>query len=790
MTVESEFLQTHARPTGAVIEPNTPSSGAIRRVALLGNHLPRQCGIATFTTDLASAIAREYDDLECFVLAVNDKGHRYDYPERVRFSISEGDVESYRRAADYLNVSGVDALLLQHEFGIFGGPAGAHVLALMRDVNMPVLTTLHTVLPSPDSAQRVVMDEIIQRSDRLVVMSNGAASLLHQAYGARTDHIDVIPHGTPLFPERAARSKLGLDGRDVLLTFGLLSEGKGVEYVIDALPGILERFPDVVFVIVGATHPRVKELEGERYRLMLEERAQRRGVASAVIFHDRFVSHDELVQFLSVADVFLTPYLNEAQSTSGALAYAIGAGVASVSTPFRYARELLSDGRGALVPFRDSGAICREVCALLEDSRHRAAISSNARAFAQTSSWPVVAQSYVRSAQRASTEHSRRARSNYRARTLAARPIELPAVSLGHLQSMSDGTGLLQHALFDVPRYEDGYCVDDNARGLRAMVLAEEAAVEPLALVRSLAGRYLAFLAFALDRDSGRFRNTLSFQRTWVEPVGSEDCHGRALWALGTLVARGSDHARRELGRELFRRSLPASLTFSSPRAWAYTLLGLDEFSNAFEGDSDVDAARDTLAHKLMELFARSRRPGWPWFEDSLTYCNARMPQALLVSGARMGVPAMVEPSLEALEWLINEQRSDNGDFAAIGSNGFYPRGGPKALFDQQPVEACAMISACIDARRVTNNSWWSHQARRVFRWYVGQNHLRLPLYDATTGGCRDALHESRVNENQGAESTLSFLLSLLEIKLSESATALAAIPPKEPVAEVLAGVW
>ncbi len=777
------------RPTGTVIENKTQSRGEIRRVALLGNHLPRQCGIATFTADLASAIAAESKDIDCFVLAINDKGHRYDYPERVRFSLTEGDVESFRRAADFLNVSGVDALLIQHEFGIFGGAAGAHVLALLREVNMPVTTTLHTVLPSPDAAQRAVMDEIIQRSDRLVVMSNGGANLLHEAYGARVDHIDVIPHGTPIFEGRANRSKLGLEGRDVLLTFGLLSEGKGLEYVIDALPAIRARFPNVVFVIVGATHPRVKELEGERYRLSLEDRAQRRGVADALVFHDRFVSHDELVQFLSVADVFVTPYLNEVQSTSGALAYAVAAGVATVSTPFRYARELLSDGRGALVPFRDSAAIAREVTALLEDSRRRSAMGSSARTFAQSSTWPVVAQSYLRTAERAAVEHARRARSTYSARTLAARPLELPAVNLAHLQSMSDSTGLLQHALYDVPRFEDGYCVDDNARGLRAMILAEEAAVEPLATVRSLAGRYLAFLAFALDRDSGRFRNMLSFQRAWIEPVGSEDAHGRALWALGTLVARGSDYARRELGRSLFRASLPATLSFTSPRAWSYVLLGIEEYSRAFEGDTEAEFARDKLAHALMECLASARRPGWPWFEDSLTYCNARLPQALLVSGARMNIPAMIVPSLESLEWLIAEQRSNDGDFAPVGSNGFYHRDGPRAFFDQQPVEACAMISACLDARRITNNPWWSHQARRVFRWFVGQNQLRLPLYDASSGGCRDALHDGRVNENQGAESTLSFVLSLLEIKLSERAILMAAKPTDGQSSTMLAGV-
>lgn len=744
----------------------TLATGAIRKVAMLGNHVPRRCGIATFTTDLSEAIAGEFPVLDCFVLAMNDAGQHHAYPPRVRFELAENDVGSYRRAADFLNVNGVDVVCLQHEYGIFGGKAGSLLLPLLRELRMPIVTTLHTILGEPNALQRKAMDEITQLSERMVVMSEHGAVLLREVHGVPEHKIDVIPHGIPNVP-LTSRSKhqLGVEGRDVILTFGLLSPDKGIEHVIDALPAILEHHPNAVYIVLGATHPHVKERHGETYRLMLEQRAHALGVEASTIFHDRFVSLEELTEFLSAADIYVTPYLNPEQITSGTLAYAVGSGKAVISTPYRYARELLADGRGILVPWRDPQAIAREVIDLLGDDAKRLALRARAAAHGRDMLWPAVARRYVATFRRASEEHVARLRTVFQARTLASRPSGLPEMRLDHVRAMTDDTGMLQHATFDVPRYDEGYCLDDNARGLLLMALVEDAGTEDGKAGRALASRYLAFVRHAFDAERGRFRNFMSYARQWTEECGSEDSHGRALWALGTLVGRSSEPGKQSLGGQLFHAALPAVSEFTSPRAWAYALLGIDEYLRAFQGDSNVESVRSELAGRLLELHRRTSDREWPWFEDALTYCNARLSQALLVSGARMGHEEMLAAGLDSLTWLASVQSSEDGYFAPIGSNGFYRRNGPRASFDQQPVEACAMVSACLEAGRVTGEPLWAKRAQRAFSWFLGQNELQQPLYDVTTGGCRDALHADRVNENQGAESTLSFLLALLEMR-------------------------
>jgi glycosyltransferase involved in cell wall biosynthesis len=763
--------RTLARDAASIREPAVIAAGAIRKVAMLGNHVPRRCGIATFTTDLSDAIAAEFSALDCFVLAMNDAGWRHAYPPRVRFEIAESDLASYRRAADFLNVNAVDIVGVQHEYGIFGGKAGSHVLALLRELRMPIVTTLHTVLGEPNPLQRAVMDELTQLSERLIVMSTHGAALLREVHGVPERKIDVIPHGIPRVPFTAHnKDRLGVEGKSVILTFGLLSPDKGIEYVIDALPAILARHPETVYIVLGATHPHVKERYGETYRLMLEHRAQRLGVDSSMIFHDRFVSQDELTEFLAAADIYVTPYLNPDQITSGTLAYAVGSGKAVISTPYLYARELLADGRGILVPWRDSRAIAREVIDLLGDDVARLALRERAAAHGRDMAWPAVARRYLQSFERARTEHTARLRTVFQAKTLAKRRAELPEVNLEHLQAMTDQTGMLQHAAFNVPLYDEGYCIDDNARALLLMAHMEDAGTDDGKAVRALASRYLAFVNHAFDVDHGRFRNFMSYARAWIDERGSEDSHGRTAWALGTVVGRSGDPGRQSLAGQLFHAALPAVPAFTSPRAWAYTLLGIDEYLRAFQGDSNVQAMRKTLAERLLGLFRHTSRDEWPWFEDSLTYCNARLSQALIVSGSLMEHDEMTAAGLRSLEWLASIQCSADGYFAPIGSNGFYPRNEPKAAFDQQPVEACAMVSACLEAARVTGDARWTEHARRAFNWFLGQNHLQQSLYDAATGGCRDGLHADRLNENQGAESTLSFLLALSDMRSADRA--------------------
>ena len=747
---------------------NEESPRPIRRFAVLGNHLPRHCGIATFTTHLADALAGELPGADGFVVAMNDIGRQHDYPSRVRFELKEGDLASYRRAADFLNVNQVDVLSVQHEYGIFGGKAGAHVLTLLRALRMPIVTTLHTILSAPNTAQRAVIEELARLSDRLVVMSATGADLLRRVHGISDDQIDLIPHGIPDIPvDPASKDHLAVAGKTVILTFGLLSPDKGIEYVIDALPEILAAHPDTVYIVLGATHPHVVERDGEAYRLMLEARARRLGVSGSMIFHDRFVSQPELTEFLSASDIYITPYLQPEQITSGTLAYAVGGGKAVISTPYIYARELLADGRGVLVPYRDSEAIAREVIALVRDDKARQDMCMRAAAHGIGMTWPAVAQQYVQSFDRALIEHDRRRVSV--APPPASRPASLPAMDLRHLRAMTDDTGLLQHAAYSIPRYDDGYCLDDNARGLLlTALLADAGSADDPALVGALSSRYLAFVNYAFDRPSGRFRNFLSYSRQWQERQGSEDSQGRAIWALGAVVGRANDPGKQSLAGDLFHASLPIVTTFSSPRAWAYALLGIDEYSRAFQGDSTMEARRVELSDRLLDMFRRTSGEDWAWFEDSVTYCNARLSQALIVSGAARNRKDMVDAGLRSLGWLSSVQSAADGDFAAIGSNGFYSRGATAATFDQQPVEACGMVSAAFEAHRLTGSPRWAEIGRRAFNWFLGQNHLHQWLYDTSTGGCRDGLHAERANQNQGAEATLSFLMALCDMQRAD----------------------
>ncbi|HXT68377.1 MAG TPA: glycosyltransferase family 4 protein [Vicinamibacterales bacterium] len=738
----------------------------LKRFAVLGNHLPRHCGIATFTTHLTDALVGQLPGADAFVIAMNDVGHQHAYPGRVRFEIGEGDLSSYRRAADFLNVNQVDVLSVQHEYGIFGGKAGVHLLEILTHLRMPIVTTLHTVLSEPNAAQRLVLDELAKLSERLVVMSESGAELLRTVHNIPDDQIDLIPHGIPVVPETGdSKRRLGVEGKTVIMTFGLLSPDKGIEYVVEALPAILAVNPDTVYIVLGATHPHVVAREGEAYRLMLEARARQLGVDGNMIFHNRFVSQEELTEFLSAADIYITPYLNPEQITSGTLAYAIGAGKAVISTPYIYAREILADGRGLLVPWKDSDAIASTVIGVMGDTDRTQAMCRQARAYGRTMTWPAVARRYVESFSRALTSETSRRRSSFRSQTLASRPAGWPEIDLRHVRAMTDDTGILQHAVFNVPRYDDGYCLDDNARALLLMTLIEEAGSHDPLVVRALAARYLAFVNYAFDRSTGRFRNFLSYGRQWLEAAGSEDSHGRALWALGAVVGRASDPGRYSLASELFHAARPAITAFTSPRAWAYSLLGIDQYLRAFEGDSAVESLRAEMSNRLLALFERSSRKEWPWFEDSVTYCNARMSQALIVSGSRMNQADMVEAGVHSLEWLVSVQLSSDREFAPIGSNGFFPRGGSAAVFDQQPVEACTIVSACLDASRASHDAGWMAHAARAFDWFLGRNDLQQWLYDPSTGGCRDGLHADRTNRNQGAESTLSFLLALCEMR-------------------------
>jgi glycosyltransferase involved in cell wall biosynthesis len=757
----------------------------IQKIAFLGDHLPRKCGIATFTTDLLAAVAAEHPESQCFAVPVNDVEGGYEYPDVVRFEIEEQDLASYQRAADFLNIRNVDVVCVQHEFGIFGGLAGSHVLALLRELKMPVVTTLHTVLREPNFDQRRVMQELVTRSTRLVVMTERGRRMLREVYQAPPAKIDLIPHGIPDIPfvdPNYYKDQFGVEGRVVLLTFGLLSPNKGIEKVLNALPQILAEFPNVVYIVLGATHPNELRQRGEAYRLGLEILAKKNKVEKNVIFYNRFVELEELKEFIGAADIYITPYLNEAQVTSGTLAYAFGAGKAVISTPYWHAAELLAEERGVLVPFGDSKAIAREVISLLGDATRSNAIRKNAYKLGREMVWSNTARLYMQSFDLARLQGAVLSRKSFATKTLDQQPQNLPELKLDHLSRMTDSTGIFQHAIFTVPNFSEGYCTDDNARAFILAVLLDELEEQP-ERVRTLGTTYAAFLNHAFDPQTGRFHNFLSFDRHWLDERGSEDSHARALWALGVGVGRSPHRSFQIMAGQLFAQALPAVAEFTSPRAWAFSLMGIHEYLRRLGGDSLVNQTREVLTTRLMELFDRSAQPDWPWFEEVLAYDNAKLAHALIVSGQATGQQPVLERGLQALSWLAEVQNSEHGHFQPIGSNGFYRRGGARAHFDQQPIEAQAMVSACLAAYRITSDPSWYNQAQRAFDWFLGWNDLGLEIYSPSTGGCRDALHVDRVNGNQGAESTLAFLLSLAEMRLTQNTMTLLAEPALESLA-------
>ncbi|MCE5276604.1 MAG: glycosyltransferase family 4 protein [Planctomycetaceae bacterium] len=756
-------------------------------IAFLSDYIPRQCGIATFTANLCEAVAELCPPgSDVFTVAISDKPEGYPYPQRVRFEVRETVLSDYRLAAEYLNINQPSVVCVQHEYGIYGGTCGAHVLATLKRIRRPLVATLHTVLKTPTDQQHLVLQELSRLCERLVVMSDIAHEILHDVYGVPESKIVTIPHGIPDVPfidPNYYKDQFGVEGRRVILTFGLLSPGKGIEYVIDALPEVVANHPDAIYIILGATHPHVKRESGEEYRNALARRAHELGVDDNVMFQNRFVDLEELCEFLGVADLYVTPYLSEAQITSGTLAYALGAGKATISTPYWYATELLADERGRLVPFRDSHAIAEQINDLLDNETARHAIRKRAYTYCRKMVWKRVAQDYLDLFAQAQESWIQRSQAAVVFADRAAadgqvRSDDLPEPDLRHLQAMTDDTGLLQHATYSTPNRTEGYCTDDNARAL--IVTLQHWSLFHNATILPLMQRYLAFLTHAMNEESGRFRNFMTYDRRFTEEIGSDDSHARALWALGEAVALAPHQSTIALATRLFTQAMRPIEDIQSPRAWAYAIVGIQEYLRRFGGDSEARRIRAHLAERLTNQFLANMSDDWPWCEEMLTYSNAKLPHALLMAGKWIPRGDMIDLGKRVLAWLLEVQTSPQGFLSLVGTSGWHHRNGPRAQFDQQPVEACALVDACIEAYHITRDPFWTEQARKAFNWFLGDNDLRRPLYDFTTGGCRDGLHPDRVNENQGAESTLAWLLSLLSMHELQMELTIGQLPPEK----------
>lgn len=741
-------------------------SGVTPKTAIIGSYVPRQCGIATFTADLANSI-NMHALHDCLVVAVSDRCGDYAYPEEVAFEIDQNDPQSYRACAKFLKSSGIEAICVQHEYGIYGGDAGSYLFDLLDNVNIPVVATLHTILESPSEAQRKSMDRLVKRCSKVVVMSARGAEMLHRIHGVPRSKIEHIHHGVPSIRPGSGlkwREKLGLGNRKTLLTFGLLSPDKGIENAIKAMPEIVAQSPDAVYVVVGATHPHVRANHGEVYRESLEKLVDDLGIRDHVIFHNRFVSLCELTAFLDMADIYVTPYLKREQIASGTLAYALGSGRAIISTPYWYAEELLADGRGVLVPERDSGAIAQAACELLTNENRIGEVRKRAMVLGQTMRWPEIGALY-------SNALAEAAAGIHRINLAPARSLALPVsvvsdpISLHHLSILTDDTGIIQHAIGTFPNYEEGYCVDDNCRALLLMarLRQSELAYDRVQLDR-LEAKYLAFVFHAFNPVNGRFRNFMSYDRRWLEDAGSEDSHARTIWCLAAMARSRPGGIRANRAEELLIAALPVVRDFTSPRAWAYTLLGIGEAVRGGLDNPFVEDLGQELSSRLTDQLSKYSSPEWPWFERYLSYDNARLPEALIVSAQWLENSEMLETGLNSLSWLSHMQIDQDGLFEPIGCSHVMRCTDAKPIFDQQPIEAYASASAYLRAWRITRNPTWLGDARRAASWFQGNNVHGRAVFDPETGGCFDGLTETGFNENQGAESTLAGLLTFVEM--------------------------
>ncbi|MEO7504218.1 MAG: glycosyltransferase family 4 protein [Sphingomicrobium sp.] len=736
-------------------DSRAPSRPPFGRIALIGNALPRNCGLATFTSHLSDALAVRYPALTLDHYAMDDASG-VTYPNAIT-TIHADERDAYRKAARAIADSGAEAVWLQHEFGIFGGEAGAYILDLIEDVRLPLAVTVHTVLETPSMAELEVFRRLLARADLLIVMAESGAATLRRRYGVDPRRIMVIPHGVPdrpLVAPDSLKARFGLEGRTVLMTFGLLAPDKGIAHMIEAMPAIVAAHPDALYLVVGATHPNLLRHDHDAYRHSLEERVTELGMSDHVRFDNRFVEQEELLDLLQASDVYVTPYLNMAQVTSGTLSYAAAVGKPIVSTPYVHAAELLADGRGVLVDPGSNEALASAIGKLLDEPERREALSRAIYHNARAMLWPRVAERALEAM--AARRGAVRAPANDR-RIDAS---EALALSLEGVERMSDGTGMLQHSIHGIPDRDHGYCIDDNARALLLAVLRRD---DPRAA--RLAYTYAAFVQGAWNPDTRRFRNFMGFDRRWLEDAGSEDSNGRTLWALGVAGLKAVDRSMKAWARELYELAVDAMDPLHSPRAQAFAALGAIARIEHEPAHQPSLGAIERAGATMDMLHRRFARDGWDWYEPVLAYDNARLCEAHIRAGMALGRPDWVETGVRTLGWIESIQRGARGQFRPVGSESFGHRYAPPAAFDQQPLEASAMIDAAAAALKATGDARWHETAAAAFGWFVGDNEAGVPLAIPEHGSCYDGLMRHGINRNQGAESILSLHLAAIAMR-------------------------
>jgi glycosyltransferase involved in cell wall biosynthesis len=737
------------------------------KIAYISTYPPRECGIATFNQNLMSAISANFPDRETlmrggFVVALTDSEniHEYEYPEEVKYVIRQNHQKSYIRAANYINTSTVDVCIMEHEFGIYGGESGIYILPLINRLEKPLISILHTVLKDPSYVQRIIIREIAEQSSKIIVMSERAVEFLTSIYDIPHDKIQIIEHGVPdveAGKDNPVKSLTQFKNHRVLLTFGLISRNKGLETVIKALPKIVEKHPDVIYVVLGNTHPGVIKNSGEEYRDHLKSLAVQLNVSKHLNFINKFVPEDELVNYLSAAEIYVTPYLNEAQITSGTLSYAIGAGAAVVSTPYWHATELLADNRGRLFDFKNADALADIVNELLEQKRLLNELKENAYAYGLHLRWPVIGAEFIKVAQEACAEHDV---SDKILKNSIVDPEIIPKFSLAHVLRLTDDTGIVQHAKYGIPNLKEGYCLDDNARALIMALMAYQRSKSKDAF--ELLPIYLSYIHY-MQTDDGNFRNFLSFNRQYLDDVGSEDSFGRTIWALGYLIGCAANNSYQEFALEIFHKSFIHFKSLKHLRGMANTIIGVSLYLQVVPGDEGMVNELVRLTQPLIDAYENIQSDDWQWFEEKMTYDNAILPLALLHSCEITGDDRAKQVALNTMAFL-DKLTLSNGYLSPVGNNGWYHRGGEFPVFDQQAIETMAMVLMHFQAYQIFRKPQYIEKMFLSYRWFLGENTLRAPLYDHETKGCCDGLLPTGINRNQGAESTLAYLISHLTV--------------------------
>lgn len=733
------------------------------KIAYISTFPPRECGLATFNNNLVNAVGlnESYDSSNSFIVAMNESDdlQEHNYPPEVKFVIRQQIQEDYIAAAEFINNSNVDACIIQHEFGIYGGHSGVFLLALINKLTKPFITILHTVLKEPDFMQETVLKEIAGKAAKVVVMSKKAVLFLKSIYKIPADKIKIIEHGVPDFepPKRNPLLETPLfNGRKVLFTFGLISKNKGLETVIKALPQIVERHPDVLYVILGNTHPGVLKQSGEKYRDSLKQLAVNLGVEKNLAFVNKFVSEAELYEYLTAADLYITPYLNEAQITSGTLSYAVGAGAAVVSTPYWHAQELLAEGRGKLFDFKDYTSLAAIVNHVLENSEEHATLKNNAYNYGLNIRWPLIGDTFIKLLENV----VKIGNVNKGERTSIIDIDAMPALNLSHIELLTDDTGIIQHAKFGIPNWKEGYCLDDNARALIFCIMANSQLKDKISI--KLMPKFLSFIEY-MQTPNGGFRNFLSYDKRYLDDEGSEDSFGRAIWALGYLISNGPNNSYKEFGRELFWQSVPKISKLTHIRGKANTIIGLSYYLKTQKEDEILLENINNLAAGLRDAYRQNSEENWNWYEDILTYDNAILPLAMLCHYQCTGNKESYDIALESIAFL-SSCSFGQGYLSLIGNAGWMRKHGKNPIYDQQAVDTMAMLLLYNKAYEITKDQKYLEYLHTSYQWFLGNNSLHVPLYDKETNGCADGLQANSLNRNQGAESTLAYFISYLAV--------------------------